>query len=271
MKRTIIGGLVSALLALATLLTLSIDVASAVVGPTIYSPEQAGYAATGAHFRFISETFTLPDASKFASNVGSFGLSVQLWSPNHVVVLGISTCTNSTGCNVAGGTPATEQWNAAVAIFDPVTHSMQYSNGASPAMAAGDVVTEQLHYSRISGFLTSTVLDATAGTKFVDSFHVGPAVLFSQARAGAEFACDPFDNLNCSTPLVYNSTVSETHLVTLKDAKITTYSGHRSSWASWWTHSKVLMTRNGLPTGAIDVRPHNLWNFGRNFGIFLEP
>jgi hypothetical protein len=31
------------------------------------------------------------------------------------------------------------------------------------------------------------------------------------------------------------------------------------------------MTRNGLSTGAVNVRPHNLWNSGHNFGVWLQP
>lgn len=68
---------------------------AAAVKPTTASPEQAGYVDTGARFLYVQARVTLPDASQFASEVGAYGLSVQLWSAAKVLVLGISTCTTA--------------------------------------------------------------------------------------------------------------------------------------------------------------------------------
>ena len=52
--------------AAAALILATAPAAAAATGPPIYSGEQAGYAAYKAHFRFIEESFTLPDASAAA-------------------------------------------------------------------------------------------------------------------------------------------------------------------------------------------------------------
>ena len=41
--------------------------------------------------------------------------------------------------------------------------------------------------------------------------------------------------------------------------------------ASLKNGDKVITTSDGTSTGAVEVRPHNLFNFGQNFGVFLEP
>src|ERR1700722_9349193 len=104
---------------------------AAAVRPAVASPEQAGYVATGARFRYVQTTVTLPDATQFASEVGGFGLSVQLWSGAKILVLGISPATG----------PPAEPYNAAVAVFDRATGGSLHTDTSSPAMAPGDSVT----------------------------------------------------------------------------------------------------------------------------------
>jgi hypothetical protein len=232
--------------------------AQAATGPPVFTPEQAGYSATGGHFRYVAETFTLPNAATFADNVDSFGISVQLKSAGLWPVLGISAVTSGGG------------YNAAFAAFAGDGVTLLGSNGASPTMAAGDVVTEKLFYNRDTGFLVYRVNDATAGTNFHGSFHVGPSVSFNQVRAGAEFACQPGNNLNCSTPRRFNAPAVQTNLVLLRNAHITSYSGHRAGWISWWTRHKLVMTSNGLSSGVLQAFPGGLWNSGHNFTVRLH-
>src|SRR6266540_2035371 len=85
------AGAIGASLALAASLP-----AGASTGPRLTSQEQAGYAASGARFRFVETTFTLPDATKFASEVGGLGASVQLISSENTwMVLSFNTTTAS--------------------------------------------------------------------------------------------------------------------------------------------------------------------------------
>jgi len=239
--------------AAAALTLTAVPAATAATGPPIYSGEQAGYAAYKAHFRFIEESFTLPDASAAADVVNSYRVSVQLWSRDFVAVLGVFDTTTRS------------PWHGRVAVFNPATHRLVHSDTASPGMAAGDVVTEHIYYNRTTGDLDFGLVDTTAGTSFTDSFHVGPTEVFFQARAGAEFGPTPW-----STRIAYAAPASEMHLVTLRHARLTSYSGHRDGWSSWWTHAKVIMTIDGTATSPVHVRPHNLWNSGHNFGVWLD-
>jgi hypothetical protein len=228
--------------------------APAATGPHIYSSEQAGYAAYNAHFRYIEESFTLPNAAAYAANVNAFGISVQLRSFEIVAVLSVSNTTTNT------------PWHGAVKVFGQSSRQLIHSNTNSPPMAAGDVVDEQIFYNRFTGLLSFRLSDITARTSFSDTYQAAPGELFFQARAGAEFGDTPW-----STAIPYTAPPAETHLVTLPGITLTSYSGHRDNWSSWWTHAKIIMTRNGLSTGAVNVRPHNLWKNGNRFGVWLQP
>jgi hypothetical protein len=53
--------------------------------------------------------------------------------------------------------------------------------------------------------------------------------------------------------------------------RLTTYSGHRAGFSSWWLHAKVLWTRNGRTSGAVNGEPHSLFDGGTAFNVYLEP
>jgi hypothetical protein len=237
---------------------------TAAVRPTTASPEQAGYVATGARFRYVQTTVTLPDASQFASEVGAYGLSVQLWSGAKIVVLGISTCT-TVSC-APGGSPAKgEPYNAAVAVFDRATDGVLHSDGNSPAMAPGDSVTLSVFYDQGAGTDTFTATDTTAGSSFTDTYQ-DPSATYRQARAGAEFATDPFH----TAP--YDAPADPVHLVKLSGIRVTDYAGQRGGFSSpHWDHAKVNWTRNGKTTGAVDGHPRDLFSAGTAFNIYLQP
>jgi hypothetical protein len=243
---------------------LAASAAGAAVGPRVFSGEEGGFQASGAQFRFVRTTFVLPDAGNFAADAGSFGLSVQLWSADQAHILGISTCGTDT-CHLGGIVIHSEGWNAGVAVYDPVSHALLHSNGASPVMAAGDTITEAMYYNRTTGFVNYSVFDATAGTQFTDSFHVGPAEHFRVARIGAEFSVDPFTVAPFSNPAI------KTHLVTFRNIRLTTYSGFRSGLFAWWVRSKIEMTSNGLGSGNPEVLPNTPFNNGLAFGDYLLP
>src|SRR3974377_2189686 len=84
----------------------------AAAGPNVDTPEQVGYALTGNTFKSVTQTAILPDASKFAANLGGFGESVQMASSGFWAVLGISDSTT------------TSPWSPAFAIFDNVKKTL---------------------------------------------------------------------------------------------------------------------------------------------------
>jgi hypothetical protein len=112
--------LVSALGSVAVALAVAAP-ATAATGPPFFSPEQAGYVATGARFQFVHTEVRLPNAANFASEVAGFGVSAQLWTRYRVLVVGVSNTTN------AGN------YFAAVAIFNRRTHALICSTAASGA------------------------------------------------------------------------------------------------------------------------------------------
>ena len=244
--------------------------AAAATGPRYFSSEQAGYVATAARFRRVQSTVRLPMAADFSSEVGGFGLSVQLWTKTRVVVLGVSNGT------------APGPYSAAVAVFSRSTHALICSTAGTGATLCpnvpsgwtsgsvsfppGDNMTLVIRYDRSTGRDHFRVSDDTTGVTLSYGGYVpGSGKNYIQARVGAEFAGSPWDSFPYTPP------GAETHLATFRNSALTTYSGGRSSFSSWWTHHKIVATSNGTSTGAVRVKPHNLYNSGANFGVYFQP
>jgi hypothetical protein len=246
--------------------------ALAATGPRVFSPEQAGFSATGNRFEFAATTVKLPDASQFASNVAGFGLSVQLWTKFRVVVLGVS---NST-------TPG--DYSAAVAVYNRTTRKLICSTASSMqpcpnvpsgwtsgkiSFPVGDTVSLSVQYDRSSGVDFFDVFDHNVGI-ILDyaGYKPGTGKIYNQARVGAEFsAASPWDGSFSFTP-----PATETQLANFTSSLLVTYSGNVSGFSSSrFTHHQIFMTSTGTSTGAVRAKPHDLHNFGRNFGVFLEP
>jgi hypothetical protein len=235
-------------------LVLTAGAASAVTGPRVTSGEQAGYAAQGAQFRFVTATFTLPDATQFADEVGAAGFSVQLISSENTwFVFSFNTATSS---GVYAASYANE-FNAGQSI------GSSGALGPNGWASAGDQVALSLYYDR-AGHDHLTATDITTGEAHTVAVAV-PSTSYTRARVGAEFGDTP------SSLVKYAPPGSETHLVTFGGVRLTTYSGHRSGLSSWWTHRKVIMTSTGKSSGVVEVRPHDLTHGGSGFEVFLEP
>jgi hypothetical protein len=274
MRSRAIVALVSALGSLGVALALAAPAAAA-IGPRYYSPEQAGYVATGAYFKYVESTVRLPNAARFASEVAGFGVSVQLWTRYRVVVVGVSNTTT------AGN------YHAAVAIFSRKTHALICSTAASGAQqcpnvpsswtdgsvsfAPGDLMTMFIDYDRSTGVDHITVHDDTTNALLqYAGYAPGTRQIYRQARVGAEFAASPWGRFT------YHPPAAETRLVSFRETVLISYSGHASGFASWWTRHKILATSNGTSTGTVEVRPHNLTKlpnsiFGASFSVYLEP
>ncbi len=239
-------GAISAGLALAAALP-----AGASVGPAFTSHEQAAYAVTNARFRFVQTTFTLPDATKFTSEVSALGVSVQLISSENTwMVLSFNTTTAS---GVYAASFANE-FDAGAAIG---AHGSLGTNGWAKA---GDSVTLSIFYDRV-GHDHLTAVDNTTGEAHFTSVAV-PATQYTQARVGTEFGDTP------SATAAYTPPITETHLVTLNDIHLTTYSGHRAGLVSWWERHKVFMVSS---QNVIEIAPHGVFNLGHSFNVFMEP
>jgi len=269
MRSRVIVALVSALATLGSAVALA-GPAAAATGPKYYSPEQAGYVAAGARFQYVQSSVYLPQATRFASEVSGYGVSVQLRTPYRVVVLGVSNTTT------AGN------YNAAVAVYNKTKRSLICSTAGSGTQACphvgsrwtdgsvsfapGDLVTLAIAYDRFSGVDHFYVDDQTTGVElFYSGYAPGTGQSYNQARVGAEFAASPWSSFSYTAP------ASETHLVTFRDSVLVTYRGGVSGFSSSWTHNKIVATSTGTATGTVEVAPHDLSNFGSNFGVYLEP
>jgi len=269
MQPRVIAALVSVLGTLGVILALA-GPAAAATGPAYFSPEQAGYVATGARFEYVQSTVHLPDASAFASEFGAYGVSVQLWTGSRVVVLGMSNTTT------AGS------YSAAAAVYNRTSKSLICSTAASGGQACpnvgsrwtdgsvsyapGDDVTLTIFYDRSAGVVHFFADDDTTGVElFYGGYAPGTGQTYSQARVGAEFGASPWGSFTYAAP------AAETHLVTFQDSVLVTYSGSVSSLRSTWTRHKISATSNGSATGTVQVRSSNLANGGANFDVLLEP
>ncbi len=250
--------------------------ASAGTGSAIYSPEQAGYAATGAHFKEVEVNVKLPYASRFAGQVGLLRLSVQLWTAYSVADLGVFACTDYT-CR-PGGTPVTRRYRLALKVFSRSTGALICSTISTTCpgvpsswnrarISPGNTASLSLFYEPSTGFL-----DAQVNNYDYPNYSPGAGVVFNQARIGAEFGSTPWSTVPFRHP------ATEKRVATFGvppgppyEAELVTYSEHASCLISWWTRHRVKMTSNGTSSKPVEARPHGLWNNGCNFSVFLEP
>jgi hypothetical protein len=247
--------------------------ALAATGPASYSLEQTGYAATGNRFKLVDTTVKLPDPTAFAGNVAGFGLSVQLWSKTRVLVLGVSN-----------GTATSGDYSAAVAVYNRSTHALICSTASTTvpcphvptgwtsgkiSFPVGDTVELSIEYARSIGVVFFDVFDHNVGIILdYGGYAPGTGIDYTQARAGAEFsAVSPWDG-----SFSFTAPATETKLATFTNSLLQTYSGRFSGFSSsLFSHHKIIMTSNGTATSLVEARPHDLFNFGQNFGVYLEP
>lgn len=243
-----------------------VGTASAATGSTVATVEQAGYAATGAQFSSVQTSVYLRQPAQYASEVAGYGLSVQLWAANQLMVLGVSDGT------------AASPFSPAAAVFNPTTKTLTCSTAGSGAQEcpgtpanwtngsisypAGDTVTVRVSYNKSLGTAHFVVRDDTAGTSSGFTYDVGTSVSFTQARVGAEFGATPW-----STP-TYNPPTAAVKLAAFTGTSLTSYSGHTASLLSWWTASRVKMTG---PGSVVEAAPSGLNSTGANFSVDLEP
>jgi hypothetical protein len=250
--------------------------AAASTGTPVISPEESGFAATGAQFQTVSASVYLRNPEQYASELSGYGHSVQLWSSGLVMVLTVSD-TTATGSAAAGFRPA-------VTVFDRGTHAPLGSSTAGtiaaqwcpaggtcqPAtsggsFAVGATVTERMHYDPLAGTASFRASDG-AGNVFTAAYTPGTGVSFNQARIGSEFGASPWAAPGYTPPADW------VKIAVYNDASLVTYSGHVSSLRSWWVHRPVQAnTEAQSASGDWVAIPTNLYNSGASFQTFFVP
>jgi len=228
--------------------------AGAITGMTEISPEQAGYTATGAQFGTVTASVFLRVPTQYATEVSSFSNSVQLWSSDLVLVLGVSSSTSST----AGFAPA-------AIVYNRSTHAVITETPGTANFPSGETVTERLHYNPATGAATFTASDP-AGRSFTATETVAAGESFKQARIGTEFGADPW-----TAPSSYTPPANFTKIAVFNGVLLTSFSGHTATLVSWWVNHPLL-ANTGQQSGSDWVAvPTNLFNSGASFQTFFVP
>jgi hypothetical protein len=166
-------------------------------GGYYYSPAEAGYAATGARLLYAGAHITLPNASRFASELGSVQFGDQLWNGSTVIDFGVVACTDTT-CK-PGGKPVVRDYRPVLRVFSRKTGKLicsaalgncpnSSSSGWSHAsFRPGTSVDITLVFFSLYGSV-----DAQVGGAQYDADPLSSGVTFSQARIAAEFGPTPF-------------------------------------------------------------------------------
>jgi hypothetical protein len=257
--------------AVAAVLLAGPGVAGASTGTRYASAEQVGYAATGAQFDVVRATVYLRNPAQYAGVVGQYSHSVQLWSSDLVMVLGVSASTSGSGY-----TPYAK-------IFDARSHQLLASNPAAEwcdpenncsqtigSFPAGDTVTFLLQYDLPGNHLILVARDITPGADNGMRFWAGTGFStresFTQARVGTEFGSGPW-----TAPSSFTHPAAWTRIATYSGVVLATYSGHYSTLASWFVHHKIFMA--AITGSLIDVEaaPADLYNGGGSFQDWLAP
>jgi hypothetical protein len=275
MTRRFAAALTAAGVAVAAAATMVTGSAAASTGPAYYSPDQAGYVATGAHFREEEVNAWLPDASRFSREIGRLGFSLEMLTPALVIDLSVYACTDST-CR-PGGRPVTNRYRLAFKVYNRSTHAVICStaNATCPAvprawnnarLAPGHRVGLSLFYDNQHGGLF-----AAAGGYQYGNYPAGQGIVVNQVRIGVELGSTPWSTAPFRPP------ASEMRLASFGvpvgppyEAEVVTYKKQASCLNSWWPRHQLEMTSDGTSRPAIEARPHGLSNLGCNFGVYLE-
>ncbi len=255
--------------------TLVAGSAAASAGPTFNSPEQAGYAATGAHFKEVDVWAKLPDAARFAREIGRLSLSVQLWDSTSVVDLSASACTDAT-CK-PGGRPVTRDYSLGFTVFSRTTGALicATSNRTCPNIppawnrarfAPGRTLAFSLFYDPRAGFMEGQVNNQTYW-----GYTPGAGVVYTQARIGAEFGATPWSTTPFRAPRTRTLVASfGVPPAPPYMGELTTYSGGGDCLTGWYAHHSVKMTGSGT-SGHGEALAGALSYYGCDFGVYLEP
>jgi hypothetical protein len=222
--------------------------ASASTGPRTYLPDSSGYSVTQAQFRYVQDTVYLRSPSKFTTVDDGVSWETHLFGTRGGQKMSVDI-------NI-GGNPQT----------DTSYHPWADVNGKAitldgPAnFSAGQSVTESIYYNKASGLVSVNVFDANGDSAFGQA-HVGSSVSFTNPRINGGFDAGSS----------FTAPKSQVTLARFTGVKLTTYSGHRGTIASWYPHGKVLATSDGHSTGTVLATPSGLSHSGSSFSVFFVP
>lgn len=237
-------------------------------GPREISPEQAGYTATGARFTHINATIYLRQPAQYASEVGQYSHSVQLWSSGLVVILGVTASTSGS------------RYVPYTRIFDRSSHQLIASNPGAQwcgpqgikctstigSYPAGHTVELSLTYDPEFGTLYIVTSDLIPpGGKHFSVVYTATGQSFTQARVGTEFGPDPW-----TPPSSYTPPAEATKIAVYSDVLLSTARHSGTLWSTWVHHKLLANTEQQSGHDWVAI-PHDLTNGGANFQTWFVP
>jgi len=267
-----------ALLSAAAVMMLPAGNAAASVGPAFNSPEQAGYAVTGARFTDVETWVRLPSPGKFAGHVGRLSMSVELQATAWIADLSVTACTDPS-CR-AGGRPASPRYRLEFAVYSRETGALVCSTSASgsqrcpgvPAswnrarIAAGRVAAMSISYP-----VPHDQLLVSVNNELYFYYPVGTHTVFSQASIGVEFGTSPFARASFRAPRTAMAVASfDRPTPPPYVAEFATRSGSSGGIAAWWADHRVRMT-GGSSGKTVQAAPGALFDDGYGFTVYLRP
>jgi hypothetical protein len=225
--------------------------ALASTGPRAYTTDSAGFAASGARFRYVQDTAYIRVPAKFAA----FDDGVS-WETHLFGVRTSDGAAVSADINI-GGDPQTE---ATYHAWADVNGQPLTLNGDTTGLSGGQSFTEKIYYDRASGVVSLNAYDVNGDSAFGQAF-VGRDISFRNPRIVGGF--DPGSSFTApSAPLT---------LARFSGVRLTTYSGHHGDLSDWYSHNKVFATSDGTSAGHVRAAPSNLSNGGSAFTVYIEP
>jgi hypothetical protein len=265
-----------ALASTALVMMLPAGTAAASTGPALASPEQAGYAVTGARFITAETWVTLPNPARFAGEVGRLAMSVQMQTSALIFDLSVTACTD-VSCR-AGGKPLSQRYRLEFAVYRRATRSLVCSTSAPGSLrcpgvpaswnrsriAPGHVAALAMSYPIPYDVVFLYVNDQMYSYAPVSTHNV-----FGQASIGVEFGTSPWARASFRAPRTAMAVASfDRPTPPPYAAEFATRSGSAGGIASWWADHRVRMTGSA---GRVEAATGALFDDGYGFTVSLEP
>ena len=228
-------------------------------GPNMYSPMEAGYAATKNAFRYVKAQFILPDPATFKPYLKRVEYTTEFWSASRDTIVGVYASTSDTSV-----TP----WHIEAKVYNNKTHALLCATWSkarpckgkiigswSSTFATGDDLELSNTFYHSNGTDRFNADDLTTGTNIWAYHNVGTPV-FGQARIGAELGCTPWTACG-KGGLSYTAPSKPLNIIRADDAELSV-NGTLVAFAGPFVHSKVIMTSNGTSKGKVLAYPANL-------------
>jgi hypothetical protein len=212
------------------------------LGPPSYNATNAGYAAQGRWFRFVSTTLTVPPRILSKDKDGSAFIGI------HASIRGEGSPPDAHIYVAPGGGPGTVEYQGflTAGLFR-----------VSPQV--GDRLTVSIYYDQ-HGHTYFTAADLTQHTtQTVRLKSGGISPVFNHAELGVVAAG--------TVP----PPAGDTRLWKFTGSHLTTYTGvHGTVLGPWQTSQTIKTTTDGTAAGTVVTSPSGLSNGGQDFGVWLR-